>query len=267
MTIIETAVIPAARPQRITLTGSAGAIGQIVGPALLQRGHFVRGFDCRAALNLNEAVVGNLVDPAAVARAVTDVDTVIHLAATPDVHDFVTMLVPNNIIGTYHVLEQARAAGVKRVVLASTFRVVGDMPDSAFATAATPPAPRDYYALTKACAEQMGNMAAARGLQVIVARLGWLPRNDRGAEAMARNPLCQALYLSHNDCRNFFIRAVEQVWPVHTAQLCAVVYVFSGDPACRYDPSPAQALLGYRGQDVFPRGLDFPFTLSVHRNV
>ena len=72
MTIIETAVIPAARPQRITLTGSAGAIGQIVGPALLQRGHFVRGFDCRAALNLNEAVVANLVDPAAVARAVRD---------------------------------------------------------------------------------------------------------------------------------------------------------------------------------------------------
>lgn len=261
-------VSPAARPQRITVTGSAGAIGEIVGPALLKRGHFVRGFDCRAGLDLSESVVGNLVDAAAVAQAVTDVDTVIHLAATPDVHDFVTNLVPNNIIGTYHVLEQARAAGVKRVVLASTFRVVGgSMQDGAFATAATPPAPRDYYSLTKACAEQMGNMATARGLHVIVARLGWLPRTATEANAMAQTPSRQALYLSHNDCRNFFIRAVEQVWPVHPAQLFAVVYVFSGDPACQYDPSPAQAILGYRGQDVFPQGLDFPFTLPIHRNV
>ncbi len=266
MTMIESVLSSADRPQRITLTGSAGAIGRTVGPALRERGHFVRGFDCQDSLHLSESVVGNLLDVSAVARCVADADTVIHLAATPDVDDFVTKLVPNNIIGTYHLLEQSLAAGVKRVLLASTFRVVGgSVKEGALATATTPPVPRDYYALTKVCAEQLGNMAAARGLQVIAARLGWLPRTAREAQAMAQTRSRQAIYLSHNDCRNFFIRGVESVWPVQTATAFEIVYVFSGDSECRYDPGPAKALLNYQGKDVFPDGLDFPFTPCTDR--
>ncbi len=260
----EAALTSADRPHRIAVTGTAGAIGQIVGRALLKRGHFVRGFDCRTGPLLSESVVGNLVDAPAVAQCVATVDTVIHLAATPDVHDFATNLAPNNIIGTYHLLEACLAAGVGRVVLASTFRVVGgNMPDGAFATAATPTAPRDYYALTKVCVEQMGAMAAARGLQVIAARLGWLPRNTGEAQTMAQSPRRRALYLSHQECRDFFIRAVERPWPDQTVNPFEIVYVFSGDPACQYDATPAYGLLGYRGHDVFPHGLDFAFPPSA----
>ncbi len=268
MTMMETALTSASQPHRITLTGSAGAIGRTVGAALRKRGHFVRGFDFQDSADLSESMIGNLVNVAAVARCVADVDTVIHLAATPDVHDFVTHLVPNNIIGTYYLLEQCLAAGVKRVLLASTFRVVaGGMQDGVVATAATPTAPRDYYALSKVCVEQMGKMAAGRGLQVIAARLGWLPRTTREAQTMAQTRPHRALYLSHHDCRDFFIRVVEGAWPVQTSEAFAIVYVFSGDSECPYDPSPAQTLLGYRGTDVFPHGLDFPFTPGADRAV
>ena len=59
-------------------------------------------------------------DAPAVSRAAEGVDALIHLAATPDDDDFLTKLLPNNILGAYHVLEAARLAGVRRVVLASS---------------------------------------------------------------------------------------------------------------------------------------------------
>ena len=121
MTMMETALTSASQPHRITLTGSAGAIGRTVGAALRKRGHFVRGFDFQDSADLSESMIGNLVNVAAVARCVADVDTVIHLAATPDVHDFVTILVPNNIIGTYHLLTPHLSRPSRRLKLLRQF--------------------------------------------------------------------------------------------------------------------------------------------------
>src|SRR5690242_14703446 len=97
---------------RVLVTGSSGRIGRAAVQELLARGHAVRGFDRAPTPGLADMVVGDLTDPAAVARAVDGVGTLIHLAATPDDADFLAEIVPNNVIGVYHVLEAARAAGV-----------------------------------------------------------------------------------------------------------------------------------------------------------
>src|SRR5436305_6725901 len=98
-------------PPTVLVTGSAGRIGQAVVRELQARGHAVRGFDLVPTPGV-EAVVGDLADAAAVRRAVQGSTAVVHLAATPDDDDFLTKLLPNNVVGVYHVLEAARDAGV-----------------------------------------------------------------------------------------------------------------------------------------------------------
>src|SRR5205823_2159018 len=113
--------------------------------------HGVRGFDLAATPGLADMVVGDLGNVEAVQRALEGISALIHLAATPDDDDFLARIVPNNIIGVYHVLEAARAAGVRRMILASSGQVVW----SARLTGPWPigvdvqPTPRYWYAAAK----------------------------------------------------------------------------------------------------------------------
>src|SRR5438445_7587019 len=100
-------------PSIVLVTGSAGRIGRAVVRELMARGHRVRGFDRLTTPGVAEAIVGDITDAAAVRRAVAGVQTLIHLAATPDDDDFLTQLAPNNIIGAYQNMEAARAARVR----------------------------------------------------------------------------------------------------------------------------------------------------------
>src|ERR1700674_194950 len=162
----------------VLVTGSAGRIGQAVVRELKARGRAVRGFDLAATPGADENVQGSVTDGEAVRRAAQGAGTVVHLAATPDDDDFLTKLLPNNIVGVYHVLEAARLAGVRRLVLASSGQVVwwqrftGPLP----ITADVQPTPRGWYAATKLFQEAAGRaFADGHGLSVIAARLGWCP--------------------------------------------------------------------------------------------
>src|ERR1043166_4939623 len=108
----------------ILVTGSSGRIGRAVAGELQARGHALRCFDRSPTPGVKDMVVGTLTDPACVARAMRGVNTLIHLAATPDDADFLAEIVPNNIIGVHHVLEAAKGAGVKRMILASSGQVI-----------------------------------------------------------------------------------------------------------------------------------------------
>src|SRR5262245_16853936 len=95
-----------AMTKRVLVTGSAGRIGQAAVAELQAHGHAVRGFDRVATPGLADTIVGEITDAAAVRRAMTGIDTLLHLAATPDdVDDPVQHLFPSNIVGVYHILE------------------------------------------------------------------------------------------------------------------------------------------------------------------
>jgi nucleoside-diphosphate-sugar epimerase len=240
----------------VLITGSAGRIGQAVVQELKARGRPVRGFDLVPTPGADEHILGNITDGVALQRAAEGVGTLIHLAATPDDDDFLTKLLPNNIVGVYHVLEAARLAGVSRVILASTGQVVwwqrftGPLPIGADAT----PTPRGWYAATKIFQEAAGQTyATSHGISVIAVRLGWCPRTPEHVAELARTEWGHDVYLSPGDAGRFFACAVEARADLNFA----VVYACSR-PVRRevYDARPALELLGYEPHDTWPQGVE-----------
>lgn len=119
-----------------------------------------------------EAVLCELQDHAAMTGAMRDVDAVLHLGAA-SLEATMDALIGPNIIGVTNVLEAARAANVRRVVLASSMHVLGlynrfesIRPDSA-------PRSDSRYAVTKVFAEQLGWLFAEKwNMGVACLRIG-----------------------------------------------------------------------------------------------
>ncbi len=250
------------QPRRILLTGSAGAIGRFVGPQLRRRGHFVRGYDIASppANSCDENHQGDLLNPSSLRAALTGIDTLIHLAATSDEADFLTKLVPNNIVGPYHLLQAALECNVSRWVLASSVQVAGGLHRHSQPLAISDgTAPRNYYGCTKIMLEAMGMMhAVVHQRTVINARLGWFFRNRHEETYAARNHPAKPInvYISHDDMARFMIAAVEADLPPST---CATLWCMSRQtPPGGYDLSTAAQLIHYHPRDLYPQGLHYP---------
>ncbi len=190
----------------VLVVGSAGRIGQAVVAELQRRKLPVRGFDIVRTPGVDDCVVGDITKGEDLDRAATGVGTLIHLAATPDDDDFETKLLPNNIVGTYRVMEAARLGGVRRLVLASSGqvnwwqRVAGKLP----VRVDDPPSPRYWYAATKMFLEAIGRgYAETHGISVIVVRLGWCPRTPEQVREIAASKDAQDVYLSPGDAGRF----------------------------------------------------------------
>ncbi|MGC4089235.1 MAG: NAD(P)-dependent oxidoreductase [Polyangiaceae bacterium] len=205
--------------RKVLVTGASGAVGHAVTRALRARGHTVRGFDREPARAEGDHVVGNLLDPEALAQPMAGMDTLVHCAAVPDRQDFPKELVPTNISGTHMALEAARLARVERVIYASSIRVVGGLDwgqgqiglDAGFV-------PGDHYGVSKATGELLARMYAERfGISVLSARLGWFVRNQDEAKLFESVQTAPRIYLSHCDAEDFFTRAVELPLPRYAA--------------------------------------------------
>jgi uronate dehydrogenase len=254
---------PVAQPRRVLVTGATGAIGAPLCRFLRQRGHTVRGFARRPSSDADDAVVGDLGDRDAVRRAVSGMDTIVHLGAYPNPADFVDVLLQPNVLGLYHVCEAAVEFGVRRLVLASSVQVISghrfrDRP----VAIEDGPAPTNHYALTKAWAELAGDMyARVNGLSVISVRIGWLPRTIEEGRRLSASPNGRDIFFSHDDSNRFHTLCVESELP---APGTAVVLQATSRPvgSPRMDIEPARRVIGYVPQDVWPQGLPFSMGLT-----
>jgi nucleoside-diphosphate-sugar epimerase len=192
-------------------------------------------------------------------------DCLIHLAATPDdaqfprqsdFDNFESELVPNNVVGPYRVMEAARRAGVPRVVLASSGQTIdGHLRAGRIPVPTTVPTiPRYLYACTKVFLEAIGHVYARHhDIHVLIARLGWCPRDLKQVVEIKASELAQDVFFSPGDAGRFFAAAVEaaDVPPYF------VVYATSRfTHTLRYDLSPTKALLGWEPRDQWPTGAE-----------
>jgi nucleoside-diphosphate-sugar epimerase len=241
---------------KILITGAAGVVGRTVAKALAHAGHEVRGFDLRPTLVVSDHVVGSLMDAAALDRGLEGRECLIHLAACPDDADFMTELLPNNIVGLYNVLEAARRAGVGRVILASSGQVTwGQHLNGPWPSRVTSqPTPKSWYAVTKLFAENAGRIYAERhNMDVLAVRLGACPRSRQQADEIFASEIIRDLYFSPRDLERFFVQAVA----VPPGFGFRIVYA-SSRPTLRQrsDLESARQLLGYEPQDTWPEYLE-----------
>src|SRR3954452_20616826 len=127
---------------RVLVTGGAGFIGSHAADALLAAGYNVRVLDNltpqadgpsrRGPDYLDrdaELMIGDVTDPAAVDRALRDVDMVLHLASTVGVGQSmydIASYVRNNEVGTAVLLEALAKRPVARLVVASSMSIYGE---------------------------------------------------------------------------------------------------------------------------------------------
>ena len=154
---------------RLLVTGAAGFIGSHLCEALLTAGHDVAGIDnfdpfyARAVKERNLAdmcgrrgfrfVEADLVrDP----LPLKGVEAIVHLAARPGVQPSLedpAAYMETNVTGTARLLDQARRAGIARVVFGSSSSVYGESTPSPFSEDAVADTPISPYAASKRAGE------------------------------------------------------------------------------------------------------------------
>ncbi len=161
------------------VTGAAGFIGFHTARRLLDDGWRVTGLDAmtpyydpalkRARLaqlvdrNGFSFTEGRLEEPGLVARLMAGADTVIHLAAQAGVRysiDAPESYVEANLVGTFRVLEAARASAPAHLLLASTSSAYGAATTMPYAETDRTAHPLSFYAATKIANEAMAHSYA-----------------------------------------------------------------------------------------------------------
>ena len=167
--------------RRIFITGTAGFIGYHLAELLLAQGHIVGGYDGmtdyydvrlkqrrHAMLNQHEgfsATEAMLEDHEQLHTVITSFqpDVIVHLAAQAGVRysiDNPRAYLDANIVGTFNVMEAARAAGVQHLLMASTSSVYGANTHMPFTETERVATPLTFYAASKLANEVMGHSYA-----------------------------------------------------------------------------------------------------------
>ncbi|MGB7255957.1 MAG: NAD-dependent epimerase/dehydratase family protein, partial [Xanthobacteraceae bacterium] len=149
----------------ILITGASGFVGSAVARALLQSGEQVRVLIRPTSARTNvadprlEIVEGDISDAASIARAMTGVRHLFHVAADyrlwarhPD------DIVRTNVEGTRNVMNAALSAGVERIVYTSSVATLASRPNRAPSDETLPLAAADAvgaYKYSKVMAERL----------------------------------------------------------------------------------------------------------------
>jgi dihydroflavonol-4-reductase len=162
---------------RVLVTGATGFIGAHLVRALLERGDDVR-VTVRAS-SPREALAGrdvetrtaDILDAAAMRRALSGVERAFHVAGTTNLRKAAADTLRVNAEGTRTVLDACLAAGVERVVHVSSVAAIGPArPGGALDERHVHGGPLGIpYADAKHAAEVTALRVAARGLDVVIA--------------------------------------------------------------------------------------------------
>ena len=229
----------------ILLTGAGGNIGSqwAAHAGATRRLRLVDRTDesLQAVAEHGDTVVADLTDLDAVKAVCDGVDEIVHLAATPDPSATWDELLPLNIEATYNVFVAAKAAGVKRVVYASSIHAVGGYPADRQVRVDDPVNPGTLYGVTKCFGEALARyMGEQEGVQSVAIRIGaFQPPETPAADAAVVD-----FYVSPRDLCQLIDRALDADLPPYT-----VLHGLSDDHWKRLDLTDTKRITGFRPLD------------------
>ena len=229
---------------RILVTGPGGRIGPNIVP-LLREHYALRLFDARPlqAAGDDEFVQADIRDFDAVRKACQGVRAVVHLAAISDEADFMTQLLPMNIVGTYNVFEAARQAGVNKVLFASTGQTVLYYPKGEWVTPEMLARPWTVYACTKLFGEALARLYSDRhGMSMIVMRICYFRAYDDPLLRIRDHDVNRE-WVSARDLTQLIVKSIQ------TEIKYGIFFGVSNNTGRFWDISNAQELLGYQPED------------------
>ncbi|CAF1335911.1 unnamed protein product [Didymodactylos carnosus] len=242
--------------QRVVLvTGAAGGIGKCVAELIDKKKYKLR-LMIRSKTNkkqtdaigsFGEIVEGTLDNFEGLKQVFAGVDTIIHLAGVPDANATWESLRAANIDGAYNVFVAARAAGVKRVVFASSIHAISGSPRDFQAKTYEPVNPGDLYGVTKCFGEALARyMAEQEGLSAIAVRIGAFQPHASARKEDGGLWMMDA-WLSQRDCVHLFECCIDAPADLKFA----IVHGLSKNTFQRMDITDTCHLLGYKPQDNF----------------
>ncbi len=225
---------------RVLVTGAAGSIGRVLCPGLTDRDHEVVGFDRVPEPDGFDGPwhTGDAADADAVFAAfdAQPLDAVVHLAGHPDEASLPDSLT-SHVVTTGALLDAMVAAGVPRMVYASSNHAVGRTPRRDLLPTDTRPRPDTFYGVGKVAAEALLSLYADRyGIDAVACRIGSFQERPRSTRQLST-------WLSHDDC----VRMVDAALTA-PAPGFAVLYGISANTRAWWDLDAGRAL-GYEPRD------------------
>lgn len=224
----------------LLLTGASGRMAQALRPALAASADRLRLYS-RSPIELiderEELALGTLEDLPALEQACAGTDVVIHLGGKADEAEFEEIL-SSNIVGTHHVFEAARRAGVRRVVYASSHHVTGFHPVEEMVSVNSDVRPDTYYGVSKVFGEALGRLYHDKwGLEVVCLRIGVCREEPENSDQLRT-------WLSTPDSIRLVRAAVEH----EISGGYATVYGVSNNSRRFWDTGSAETI-GYEAKD------------------
>ena len=173
----------------IVLTGAAGSVATRLRPLLRSGDRRVVLVDVAPVVDLKPsetAVQASITQIDELVGALSGADTLIHLAGYATEQPWADIL-RVNIDGGRAILETARRAGIRRVLLASSIHAVGFHTAASVEGVPVPSFRADtYYGVGKVVLEALGQLYADRfGMSVVAARLGTVEPEPTTARSLS----------------------------------------------------------------------------------
>ena len=234
--------------RRVLVTGAAGRIGSYF--AMHADGKYdlrlmarEKDWGVERIRPFGELVFADLSDVERLKECCEGVDTVLHLAANPDPDAIWERLLEPNIVGVHNLFAAAKAAGVRRVIYASSIHAVDGYPASVQVKAGDPVNPLDLYGVTKCFGEALARyMATQEGMSAIVLRIGAFTTVEQAR--LDPDPRITSCFVSKRDLNQMIHRCIDaENIPF------AILHALSDNRFKRMDISEARDLVGYAPLD------------------
>jgi len=201
--------------KKVGVTGAAGNIGTTLQKGLCEKYDLIL-YDIK---KIKQPCKGKFVKVDFAQRKEFDgifngLDALIHLAGNPHPDAPVQLTLRNNFVATSYVFDEAKRAGIKKVVFASSnFYHEGDITKALqgklghLITLDMPPTPLSLYGESKVFGENLGRHLSHFGIQFVALRIGWSVPEDN--PVLYGGAYMRAVFCSQRDLIQAFTRALE----------------------------------------------------------